>query len=379
MADKKMIMIVAAIVVVIAVIAAAVMIASPSNDDPSEKIKIIDGAGKEIILDKPLDKVVIGNTNVPKMCVILGAEEYVTGLSFYATGSDKSNWDKYSPLFPNATHMSIEPNMTAEEVSKVAKAVIVPVSSMTISYAQELSYNQMGITVIRLNCNGETAQEDMEKLTILFGKTDKIMANYNDYWGYYNKIVDDVKEKAKEAGVGSERFLFYYSGLTAFYNQTSSMSAMTESVAGKNSLREIVNLDLSGVSNRADQLGIREAITELDHDKPIDVLFMRGSSSMNSESLAEKMFKDSEIFKSYMNLSAIENNEIYAFMSEPMSGCLSYVGYVLIAEAIGVDTGYNPTDLVDAYNKKYGFSESTTGLSFHITVDGSEVTATQLF
>ncbi len=100
---------------------------------------------------------------------------------------------------------------------------------------------------------------------------------------------------------------------------------------------------------------------------------------MTSESSAIKMFKDSEIYKSYMNLSAVGEDEIYAFASEPMSGCLSYVGYVLIAEALGVDTGYNPTELIQSYNQKYGFSEKTTGLAFHIEVDGSDVTATQLF
>jgi hypothetical protein len=157
------------------------------------------------------------------------------------------------------------------------------------------------------------------------------------------------------------------------------MSGLTEEIAGKNCLREIKDLDLSGVSNKADVLGMREAVLELDNANPIDVLFMRGSSSMNSADAAKSMFESSEIYKNYLSLSSIKNGKVYAFMSEPMSGCLSYVGYVLIAESIGVDTGYDPSELIKEYNQKYGFDEKTSGLAFHIEVDGTDVVATQIF
>ena len=367
MADVKTIAIIAIVVVAMGV--AGVFLINSGDDDSGDKITIIDGAGKKIVLDEPLDSVVVGNTNVPKMCNILGAQDRVKGLSFYAAGSNNSNWEKYSPLFPDAKHMSIEPQMTAEEVIKVAKAVIVPVSSMTISYAQELSYKEMGIKVIRLNCNGETAKEDMEKLTILFGKDEKIMANYNEYWDHYNAVMETITEKAKSSE--EFRFLYYYSGLTSFYNQTSASNDLPESIGGKNALREI--------SNAANQLGMREAVLELDNSKPIDYFFFRASSTTTSESAAEKAFTDSEIYKNYMSLSSVKNNEIYMFMSEPMSGCLSFVGYVLMAEAVGIDPGYEPSELIEEYNERYGFHELTSGILFKITVDGTTVSAEQIF
>ena len=378
MFSKNMIIAIVAVAVV-AIAAVAIVATSGGGGSSDGKIKIVDGAGKEIVLDEPLDKVVVGNTNIPKMCVILGAEDLVTGLSFYSSSSDASNWEKYGKMFPNAKHMSIEPSMTAEEVYKVAKAVIVPVESMTISYAQELAYKQMGITVIRLNCNGDTAQEDMEKLTVLFGETKKIMDNYEEYWTMYNEVKDTVLDKVKASELVEYRFLNYFSTGNAFYNQTAALSEIIESMSGKNALREIPGLDLSRVSNDADTLGMKEAVLKLDAGNPIDVMFIRGSASTTTETAAVKVFKGSVIFDSYKELNSVKNNDVYMFASDPMSGCLSYVAYVMIAEILEVDTGYDVAKLVSDYNERYGFSENTEGLAFQIIVDGTDVSATQIF
>jgi hypothetical protein len=83
----------------------------------------------------------------------------------------------------------------------------------------------------------------------------------------------------------------------------------------------------------------------------------------------------------YHLLSAIGDNstgKIYVFDSDIMSGPLAYVCYVIFAQIYGVDTGYNATELVQEYNEKYGFSESSTGLAFAITITGGTASASQI-
>ena len=348
------------------------------SDEPKEKISIIDGSGKKITLDKPLERVVVGNTNIPKMCVILGIEDKITGLSFYGASSNDSNWEKYRGLFPNAKHMTIEPNLTAEEVKTVADAVIVPVSSMTIQAAKEKSYKEMGITVIRLDCNGDTAQEDMEKLTILFGQSDKIMSNYNEYWKMYNSVKDTVVKKVKESSISEYRFLNFFGTGDAFYNHTSASSEMIETLKGRNALRDIKDLNTSGISNKAGELGIVESIREMDAKTPVDKFFFRGNLTLSTPDAAVSIFKDSVIYSRYISLNPVKTGEVFMFASDPMSGCMSHVAYVLIAEALGVDTGYTASELVKQYNERYGFNERTTGLAFQITVNGDNVTAKEI-
>ena len=90
------------------------------------------------------------------------------------------------------------------------------------------------------------------------------------------------------------------------------------------------------------------------------------------------LFKDSELFKSYSDLSVFDTDKTYMFNSELMSGGLSYMAYVIIAEILGVDTGYNTTEMIEQFNEKYNVDEPTTGIAFHIVVSGSVVTATEL-
>ncbi|MBO4357236.1 MAG: hypothetical protein J5813_03590 [Candidatus Methanomethylophilaceae archaeon] len=377
MTNKVLVIALAAIIIASGV--GVAVLSGAFNTDEDYKISIVDGSGKTIKLKEPLTGIITGNTNVPKACNILGLNDLVKGLSFYSSSSDSSNWDRFSSLFPNAKHMSPEKTLTAEEILPVAEAIIVPVNSMTVSTAQEKSYNEMGITVIRLDCYGDTMRDDMNKLTILFGEKEDTLQNFNNYWNMFDSVKNTVISKVKEVGGLDEmRFLYFYGSMDAFYNQTSESSDLVESIAGKNALREIDNLDLTKISNDAEQLGLYEKIIALDDANPIDYLFIRGSTTTVTTDDAVALFKDSELFKSYSDLSVFDTDKTYMFNSELMSGGLSYMAYVIIAEILGVDTGYNTTEMIEQFNEKYKVDEPTTGIAFHIVVSGSVVTATEL-
>ena len=373
-----------ALVAVVCVTAAGVYLVTMDNGgDDGSSISIVDGSGTTISLGEPLTSVVTANTNVPKAMKILGLEDELKGLSFYSAGSDGSNWDQFSPMFPNAVHMAITPSMSAEEVKMISDYVICPVSSMTVTAANQAAYENLGITVIRLDCYGDTALEDFEKLTILFGETEKVMSSYKSYLDTYNLIVDAVATKVLAKGVDDTSFLYFMNSSNWFYNHTSAGSQMIEDVHGTNALKSINGLDTTTVTNDAALLGIKEVVKAADSSDNIDIIFIRGATGTTTAALALTLWNGCLLSTDsiYSTLSAIGANsdgQIFVFNSNMMSGPLSYVGYVLIAEAFGIDTGLDPATLIGLYNSTYGFNEATSGLLFMITLTDGVASATQL-
>ncbi len=368
--DKtKTIAIVAVVIIIVAACAAVGLSKGKSNSDSS--FTIVDGCGTEFKFDGPIDGIVSVNTNIPKAMKILGYEDQLKGISFYSSSSDSTNWEKFSPLFPNSEHMTYAKALTGEEIVDKAKVkyVVAPTASMTVTADQEKEYNNLGVQVIRLDCNGDTFFEDVEKLITLFGGKDATNANYDSFNKMYNDVVNTVLDKAKGTDFSDKTFLTYFNTGKAFYNQTAQVSMNIEQLYGKNALRSISGLDLSGVTNSATADGMKESVIKVDADKPIDKIFIRGSSSTNTTDAALKVWTGSEICTGYDSLSAIAEGEVYVFNSDMVSGPLSFVGFVLYAEIIGIDTGYNAAELVEQYNEAYGFDESLTGLAFQI-VDG---------
>lgn len=343
------------VVLVIIVAAAAILLTRDGGNDKDEtdtSFTIVDGKGTEFKFDGPIDGIVSVNTNVPKAMKILGYEKQLKGISFYTSSADtdKSNWELFQPLFPDSAHMSVT-------------------TSMTVDADKEAQYKTQGIQVIRLDCNGDTTFEDYEKLITLFQGKDAKNEKYDEYNKMANDVINDVAAKSKKVDTSDKTFFAFMNSKKAFYNQTSEINKNIEMVYGKNAMRGISGLDLSGVSNDATADGLKERIIALDAEKKVDKFFFRGLSSTNTVAAAEKAWSGSAIAKNYSDLSCVKSGEVYVFDSDFMSGPLSYIGIVLYAEICGIDTGYNPTAMVEDFNKKYGFDEKTSGFVFKI-VDG---------
>ncbi|MDY5871773.1 MAG: hypothetical protein SPJ57_00890 [Candidatus Methanomethylophilaceae archaeon] len=356
---------------IVAVVAAAgcAFVLVNNGDGNDGPITIVDGSGKELKFDSPIDKVVTANTNIPNAIKMLGYNDNIAGLSFYSSKTDLSNWNKFSPSFPEAKHMSLTKSMTAEEIAETgAEAVIVPVKSMTITPEQEVSFEEYGLTVIRLDCNGDSAIDDLRKLITLFKGNGGTNDNFDAYMELYNSIVNTVVSKAG-SGSSDKTFLMYMSSGTSFYNQSSELSSIIESIYGKNALRNINNLDVSNKTNAADSDGLQENIRALDNSDNVDKLFIRGKSTTNSVDTAKTVWEESVFAKSEMSygkLSPITAGEVYIFDSDIMSGLLTFVGYIVIAEVCGIDTGYTVSEVIDDFNNTFGYEESPEGLVFKV-------------
>ncbi len=368
--DKSKIIALAAVLIIV-IAAAAVLLTKDNGDDAKEtdtSFTIIDGKGTEFKFDGPIDGVVSVNTNIPQAMKILGYEKQLKGISFYSEKTDKSNWELFQPLFPDATHMSVTKSMTAEEIIQKTgvKYVIAPVSKMTVQDDKEAQYKAQGIQVIRLDCNGDTTFEDYEKLITLFQGKDAKNEKYEEYNELANGVINNVVSKAKEIDTSDKTFFAYMNSKKAFYNQTSEISKNIEKVYGKNATWSISGLDLNGISNDATADGLKESIIALDAEKKVDKFFFRGTSSTDTAEQAEEAWSKSIIAKNYSDLSCVKSGEVYVFDSDFMSGPLSYIGIVLYAEICGIDTGYNTKTLVEDFNKLYGFNEKTSGFVFKI-------------
>ncbi|MDR1691092.1 MAG: hypothetical protein LBR42_04535 [Candidatus Methanoplasma sp.] len=342
------------------------------DDNEEGPIEIVDGSGKTITLSEPLSDVVVVNTNIPKQMKILGLEDEVVGIA-YASQATSDRSGALTALFPNLydnNNIPFTKNITGESMVMITKCVICPVKSMSLSETQEKDLANLGVIVIRLDCNGDTALDDLKKLTILFGETKPIMDAYDGYYDLYYSVVDTVKEKVKLApSTADNTFLYYMVSSKWIYNQTSDGNTMIETVYGKNVLRNINNIPLTGVTNDATDTGIGEVIRDEDVKNPISKIFLRAQSTSPTVTTAENEWNTSVFGTSvlYEGLSAIDTGEVYMFNSNIMSGCLSYVGYVLLAEVCGIETGYDAADIIEEYNETYGFEESTSGLVFQIS------------
>lgn len=372
--DKTKTIAIVAVVIIVVAACAAVGLNLGKNKSDSSSFTIVDGKGTEFKFDGPIDGVVSVNTNIPKAMKILGYEDQLKGISFYGADTDAKNWEEFSPLFPNSQHMSVTASMTGEEIKKLGvDYVIAPVSSMTVKADAEAEYNNLGIKVIRLDCNGDNfLEEDFQKLITLFSGKDAKNEKYDAFEKMYNDVINTVLDKAKGTDFSDKTFLSYFSSMNKFYNQTAVISKNIEKLYGQNALRSIPDLDLSGVTNSAKDDGVREKVIETDANAPIDKIFFRGGSSTKpvvDASSAESAWSGSILCQNYSSLSAITAGEVYVFNSDVMSGPLSFVAFVMYAEICGIDTGYDVADLVEEYNKAYGFNELTTGLLFQI-VDG---------
>ncbi|NLN72051.1 MAG: ABC transporter substrate-binding protein [Thermoplasmatales archaeon] len=384
-------------VVAIVCVGAVAVYFGLSDDDNDGTITIVDGSGATITLDGPLTGLVTVNTNAPKAMKMLGLEDEVKGLCFYASSDakDLESWNQFKDMFPEAVHMSrissTSALMSGEEIIDTAQVryVLCPVSNMTLSPSSQVALEQLNITVIRLDFNGDTAQEDLDKLATLFGRTESVMNALNSYLDVYNSVVDTVKTKAAEADNSDKTFLYLMSakGGGKFYNQTSASNNLVESVYGKNALRNIPGLDLGGVTNAAfGDTNIKEVVIAEDGSNNIDKIFVRGSSTTTDEAAALTLWKSGgsgscALSSDYTSLSAIGSDstgKIYVFNSGLMSGPLAYIGYVLVAEACDIDTGYNVSQLITNYNNAYGFNEDTSGCLFKITISGGVASASEI-
>ena len=357
--------IIAVAVIAVIAIAAIVLMGNGGNDKPSEGITIIDGSGQEITIQEPIESCTVVNTNLPKAMKVLSLQDNVENIIFYKSSDYQEYYDMEFTRIDENAPLASGLNNAEYFITHNVKYIIEPVSSNKLTKAAEDACKNAGITVIKLDCYGDTMIEDMEKLVKLFGSTKKVQNAFVDYKSTREKVIEAVlgKTDIKE----SDRFLFYFAGLTAFYTQEAELSKMMGTIWGHNAIADVLSSP-SGVTVKANVAGIKEDLTELNGVKPIELLIIRATGGDQADDLEGKWIGKPIADYDLAYLKG-KNSAVYCIESDLLSGPIDYIAYVALAEIAGIDTGFSVYDLVHSYLDKYGFKLGTETYIWHYEFD----------
>lgn len=329
-----------AAVLIMAIGAVAVTSYNPSDSDAD--VSIIDGSNKKINLDKPLTNVAVLNSNVPKAMKMLGISDYISCYHYsknLGIAAEKVSGAKLGTYYTPSVETLLEFGV---------QAVICPVSSMTLYKSAQEACENNGIKVIRLDCNGDSLFDDLQKLSLIFGEPDSAKEKLRIYSDNYEAVVDAVK-----AAVADKTKLDYLatvemnaSGNTgAIYTEKSALAKLYEDIMGANVV-SYTDLKQDSVTTPADD-GAKEVLAE--NANKIQTTIIRctmTSDTSASDNLFNKYVGDSGIIGT--DCPAYANNRIFVINSDLMSGIYGHIGLLLVAKLVyGIDVpGYEDINKV---------------------------------
>lgn len=352
--NAKIIAIAVVAIVAVGGIGAAVALGF-SNDDA--KITIVDGSGKTIKLDSALENVAVINKNVPRVMMMYGVE---TTISCFYWGT--SSVDEFKSIEDRATNLGTYYTPSVETLlQKKVQAVICPVSSMTLYASYQKSCEDVGITVIRLDCNGSTMFDDMKKMSKIFGEPEKATAKISEYETNYNKIIDAINAKIDSTSATKPDFMFAGAGqLYGVYNTSSAASSNFEQVFGKN-ITSYTDLSTKGVTNSFDSTNTIEVIQEV-QDK-VQLLVVRPGASDVAISAYDtaygKIVKGDGSKPLTQSATAVKNDKAFVMNSNICSGLFMPIGLLMLSEEIYGDISVE-LSFGDTTKTYTGLSEITT-------------------
>ena len=345
--NGKIIAIVAVAILATAGIGAAVILMNNNNSEDNG-ITITDDSGKTINISSPLNNVAVLNSNVPRAMLMLGLDDKISCYHYSGTFGIKAEEDESNKLGTYYTP-SVETLL-----QKGVQAVICPVYAMTLYTSSQKACEEVGIKVIRLECNGSSLNSDLVKISKLFGDPESATKTLNEYNSNSEKITNAIKDKLISENVELENYLFAFAARNAIYNQSSTLNKNYAPIFKEN-VTVMTDLPTDGVSNPADATGTIEAIHQI--ETSIDNFFIRANSKETTESAflahystfvgADKLLTTS--------CKAVANGDIYVVNNALASGLYMPIGLLMIAEKVyGLDI---------SVTLDFGTEKTYTGLS----------------
>lgn len=340
----------AVIAVVIIVAGAGVAITYNGGSDSDGNITIVDGSNSKIVLDEPLTNVAALNSNIPKAMKMLGISDFISCYHYSKTIGIKaeSNPDAklgtyYTPSVEKLLEFGVQ-------------AVICPVASMTLYASVEKSCENNGIKVIRLDCNGESLFDDLQKLSKIFGEPqsakDKLKTYSDDYDAVVNAVKAAVADKTKIDYLATVEMNASGSG-GALYTKNSALSKLYEDVLGENVV-SYTDLDQSSVTTTVNE-GAKEALAQISDKIQTTVIRCSMTSDASaSDSLFIKYVGDDGVIGTAC--PAYTDNRIFVVNSDLMSGIYGHIGLLVVAKLVyGIDVeGYEDVNkVISDFQEKY--------------------------
>ncbi len=342
--DRKIASI-AIVAVALIIVAGAIVLIGDNGGDDTHKVVIKDSLGNDVEVTAPVTSFCTVNTNAAEFFQMLSIKDMIVG----ADKATISSLDTYK----NVTNIGEHKNPVGEKIAETgSKFVISQAEARSMSAATEQALkDNYGITVLRLNFYGETMLRDVEQLLKIISSDDaqKIFGEYKDT---YKKTVDAVMDKASKAS-GDPSFLFFFTSMSStngtYYNENSELGKIAESIHGHNALK-----DMKVTSSTKTSKPAKETVFDYDKSGKLDYVFIRAVSGHTAAADYQTFIKTGGDLN-FNELNVVKNKNIFVIETDVLSGPRDYIGYVCIAEAFGIDTGLDYNELVNSFNKKYGF------------------------
>lgn len=315
----------------------AVFLINNNESEGDTPIVIIDDSGTEFKFDDTISKIAVSNSTAAAMIQILGQTDKIVAI-------DDETKNIAGENYANVVSFGSYKAPSGDIILKSGALVLICKSgSRTLTNETELT--NMGIKVLRLDCFGESKLNDMEQLVKLLGGNSKERAN--DYLTFYNPIINEI-ENINNDNTNDKNFLFMFTSMKKPYSISSELGKITESIAGKNALREMSDNSTSSTSKISE-----ETIYNYDKENGIDKIILRSASRDSGVTNAYGTYIGISSF--YSDLKAVGTGEVYIIDTEILSGPLDFIGYVCIAKAMGLETELNPDTLLKEFNELFGF------------------------
>ena len=349
MASSRTLIAIACVAIVAIAGASVIVLGGDGDNDEVETrtVTITDSLGKNVDVQAPVMKICTVNTNAAEFFKILGVEDRVVS-------ADSVTISSLDNIYGDVLDIGDYKSPSGEKiVQSGAKIVISQSSSRSLSEETEQALkDNYGITVLRLDCYGETMQQDVKKLLNIF-VSDSADKQYEGYSKTYNDVRDAVLNKAKDFP-GDPSFLMLFTSMSSkqgtYYNENSQLGKIVESIHGHPALTDMGVSPGSGVTSKP----AAEAVYDYDQKGSLGYVFIRGVSGNSASTDYETWVKTLSSF-SIGDFNVVKNGNVYVIETDVLSGPRDYVGYVCIAEAFGIDTGLDYVSLVEDFNSKYGF------------------------
>lgn len=349
--NGKVLAIVAVAILAVAGIGTAVVLLNNNNNSDDSGITITDDSGKVITISSPLTNVAVLNSNVPRAMLMLGLGDKISCYHYSGTFDIKAEEDASNKLGTYYTP-SVETLL-----QKGVQAVLCPVYAMTLYTSSQKACEEVGIKVIRLECNGASLNSDLAKISKLFGNPESAVKTLNEYNSNSEKITAAITDKLKAENITLENYLFAFAARGAVYNQSSTLNKNFEPIFKQN-VTALTNLSTDGVSNPVVGEGSEGNIEALHAiETQIDNFFIRANSKEVTE--AEFLAHFSTFVGADKALTgsckAVDNGDVYVVNNALASGLYMPIGLLMIAEKV---YGIEITVTLD-----FGTEKTYTGLA----------------
>jgi len=353
--NSKIVALIIVAIVMVAGVAVYFVHNDQGNSDTIEgSVTITDSLGNEITIETPVTNICVTSSNAAEFLQILGVADRVTCM-------DTSTKELLSGIYGDVTDVGTYSAPSGEiMLSENTTILISQSSSRSLSTAaEEALESNYGITVIRLDCYGETMLEDIGQLALLLGSK-SVNDKLEDYLNMYESITDSILSKVTSS---DSNFIFAFTSMSKYYNQNSELSKIVESLGITNYTRELSSVG-NGVSTGIDS----ETIYDADQSDKISYLFIRGVSNSTAEVAYQTFLDNFEGSYNFKELNVTTSNNTYILETDIMSGPRDFIGYVVLAEILGIDTGLEESalELANEFNEKYGFSGEYSWLAYQV-------------